>query len=418
LATDAFFVEGWANDSRTCRLFSTPDGRNVMPFYRRLGSIPVKRHIAHRVEGGYKGEGLYYEEVVTTMGFSRAYSIVYHLRPPTRVKRVEAAGQVTIDVVDGLPLRHVHTKTGTLPTFGDAITGRVPMYANNDVVMSRCRPKEQQKELYRNASADEILFVQRGQGILKTMFGVLPFKPFDYIVIPRTTTYTIEFDKLPGVDLLVIEAVGNLGFPPRYLNPDGQFRMGAPFCERDLHGPTENLILNRDEDTSILIKDGNRLSRYVMAHHPFDVVGWDGQVYPFTFNADDFEPITGTIHQPPPIHQTFETNGFVVCTFAPRMLDTHPEAIKVPYAHSNVESDEVLYYVRGKFGSRRGVEESSFTLHPRGIPHGPHPGTIIASKDVTRTDELAVMVDTFRPLGVTRQALELDDPKYPLSWLE
>ncbi|HEY2157556.1 MAG TPA: homogentisate 1,2-dioxygenase domain-containing protein, partial [Isosphaeraceae bacterium] len=188
--------------------------------------------------------------------------------------------------------------------------------------------------------------------------------------------------------------------------------------ERDLHGPREVEPIDRDEDVTVLIKDGRRLTRYTLAHHPFDVVGWDGMVYPYTFNADDFEPITGTVHQPPPVQQTFEADGLVVCTFAPRMLDTHPEAIKVPYAHSNVQADEVLYYVRGRFGSRRGVEEGSLTLHPRGIPHGPHPGTIAASRDQTRTDELAVMVDTVRPLALTRRALELDDPGYPQSWLE
>src|SRR5205814_6958365 len=247
----------------------------------------------------------------------------------------------------------------------------------------------------------------------------LHFRPFDYVVIPRCTTYLLELAADPRPDLLVIESSGNVGFPARYLNPDGQFRLGAPFCERDLQGPTELEPLEAEGETTVVIKDGPRLTRYALAHHPFDVVGWDGCVYPFTFNADDFEPITGTVHQPPPIHQTFESpGGFVVCTFAPRMLDTHPDAIKVPYAHSNVESDEVLYYVRGKFGSRRGVEEASITLHPHGIPHGPHPGTIAASRDVTRTDELAVMVDTFRPLFLTRQAVELDDPNYPLSWLE
>jgi homogentisate 1,2-dioxygenase len=219
-------------------------------------------------------------------------------------------------------------------------------------------------------------------------------------------------------DLLIIESENNILFPPRYLNPDGQFRLGAPFCERDLHGPTELLVIDRESDVPVLIKDEQRLTRYIMAQHPFDIVGWDGFVYPFTFNADDFEPITGTIHQPPPIHQTFEATGFVICTFAPRLLDTHPDAIKVPYAHSNVQADEVLYYVRGRFGSRRGVEEASFTLHPRGIPHGPHPGTIVASRQATRTDELAVMVDTVRPLLLSREALALDDPAYPLSWLE
>jgi homogentisate 1,2-dioxygenase len=295
----------------------------------------------------------------------------------------------------------------------------VPLLTNADVTVWRCRPAEPQAELFRNAAADEVLFVHKGRGTLHTLYGPLPVKPFDYVVIPKTTTYRIEFDPAGGQpDLLVIEAAGHVGFPPRYLNPDGQFRLGAPFAERDLHGPPAAHVVDSEKDVPVVIKDGDRLSRYVLAGHPFDAVGWDGMVYPFTFNADDFEPITGTIHQPPPIHQTFEAPGFVVCTFAPRVLDTHPDAIKVPYAHSNVESDEVLYYVRGRFGSRRGVEEASFTLHPRGIPHGPHPGTIVASKDVTRTDELAVMVDTFRPLHLTRQAMELDDPKYPYSWLE
>jgi homogentisate 1,2-dioxygenase len=395
-----------------------------MPRYLSLGSIPKKRHTAHRTEGGYKGEGIFYEEVVSTHGFSGAYSIVYHHQPPTRVKKVEAAGLWRIERSEQPALRHHHLKSAKLPAKGDPVTGRVPLLTNSEVTVWRCRPAKPQEELYRNALADEILFVHRGRGELLTHFGVLPFKPFDYIVVPRCTTYDLAFaEGAEQPDLLVIESSGLVGFPQRYLNPDGQFRLGAPFCERDLHGPTELLDLDTDgappiADTTILIKDGERLTRYTLADNPFDVVGWDGFVYPFTFNADDFEPITGTIHQPPPIHQTFESPGFVVCTFAPRMLDTHPDAIKVPYAHSNVESDEVLYYVRGQFGSRRGVEEGSFTLHPHGIPHGPHPGTIKASQGLTRTDELAVMVDTFRPLYLTKQAMELDDASYPLSWLD
>src|SRR5262245_43922583 len=388
-----------------------------MPSYLKLGSIPRKRHTAHRRDGGYRNEGIYYEEVVTLAGFGRAYSICYHLRPPTRVRKVEAAGAVALETVDEPTLRHVHLKTAALKPAGDVVTGRVPLLANDDVVLARCKPPKPQQELHRNATHDEVLFVHRGQGVVQTMFGLLPFKPFDYVVIPRCTTYRVEFDAA-APDLLVIEAAGNVAIPPRYLNPDGQLRLGAPYYERDPHGPREPLVLDREEDTPVLIRDGGRLTRYTLASHPFDVVGWDGLVYPFTFNADDFEPITGTIHQPPPIHQTFEAPGFVLCTFAPRMLDTHPEAIKVPYAHSNVQADEVLYYVRGRFGSRRGVEEASLTLHPRGIPHGPHPGTIVASRDVTRTDELAVMVDTVRPLRLTRQALEMDDPQYPYSWLE
>jgi homogentisate 1,2-dioxygenase len=390
-----------------------------MPPYLQRGSFPPKRHTAHRTAPGYKGEGLFYEEVITTQGFGRAYSIVYHLRPPTRVRKVEPAGALPIAVAPNDVLRHHHLKSARMPAAGDPVTGRVPMFTNADVTLWRCRPSAAQAELYRNAAADEVLFVHKGRGTLHTLFGPLPFKPFDYVVVPKTTTYRVEFDPSAGQpDLLVIEARGNVGFPPRYLNPDGQFRLGAPFAERDLHGPPAVDVIDREADVPVVVKDGDRLTRYVLAHHPFDVVGWDGFVYPFTFNADDFEPITGTIHQPPPIHQTFQTDGFVVCTFAPRLLDTHPEAIKVPYAHSNVESDEVLYYVRGKFGSRRGVEEGSFTLHPRGVPHGPHPGTIVASKDATRTDELAVMVDTFRPLHVTIAGMALDDASYPYSWLE
>ena len=390
-----------------------------MPPYLGLGSLPPKRHTAHRTSPGYKNEGIYYEEVISTQGFSRAYSIAYHLKPPTRVRKVEPMGEWKVKLAEQPTLRHHHVKTGGLPEYGDPITGRVPLFTNADVTVWRCRPLLPQAELFRNAVCDEIVFVHKGRGRLLTHFGRLEFKPFDYVVIPRCTTYQFEFDPDPRPDLLVIESTGTLGFPSRYLNADGQFRLGAPFGERDLHGPTELAPVDREEDVPVLIKDGSRLTRYTLANHPFDVVGWDGLVYPFTFNADDFEPITGTVHQPPPIHQTFESHGgFVVCTFAPRMLDTHPDAVKVPYAHSNVESDEVLYYVRGKFGSRRGVEESSFTLHPHGIPHGPHPGTIKASWDMTRTDELAVMVDTFRPLHLTKQAMDLDDPNYPLSWLD
>jgi homogentisate 1,2-dioxygenase len=387
-----------------------------MPPYRQLGSIPRKRHIAHRHEPGFRGEGIYYEEVVTTAGFGRAYTICYHLRPPTRVRQVEAAGEVTLEMVAEPVLRHHHLRTGKLKPTGDPVSGRVPLLANDDVIMSRCRPAEPQRELYRNATADEVLFIHRGRGTLHTMFGPLPFRPFDYVVVPRCTTYRLEFEA--DAEMLVLEAAGNLVIPAKYLNADGQLRLGAPYSERDLHGPQETVVIDREQDTTLLIKDGRRLTRYTLAQHPFDVVGWDGLVYPFTFNADDFEPITGTVHQPPPVQQTFDAPGFVVCTFAPRLLDTHPEAIKVPYAHSNVQADEVLYYVRGHFGSRRGVEEASLTLHPRGVPHGPHPGTIVASRPVTRTDELAVMLDTVRPLALTRQTMEFDDADYPYSWLE
>ena len=237
-------------------------------------------------------------------------------------------------------------------------------------------------------------------------------------MIPRGITYKLVPDKVEEEDYLILESVGPVRIPQRYLNKEGQIKMGSPYSERDLHGPTEVLTIDKDEDTEILVKDGPRWTQVTMAHHPFDVVGWDGYVYPFTFNAQDFEPITGTVHQPPPIHQTFEIRGYVVCTFAPRFLDTHPEAVKIPWVHDNVEADEVLFYVRGNFGSRRGIEPASITLHPRGIPHGPHPGTIMASKNATRTEELAVMFDTQHTLELTEQAVALDDEKYPQSWLD
>jgi homogentisate 1,2-dioxygenase len=388
-----------------------------MPSYVQRGSIPKKRHIAHKADPGFLGEGLYYEEVVSSEGFSRAYSIVYHLRPPTRVLRIEDAGRRQPEPVSDMPLRHVHVKTKEMQRAGDPIRGRIPMFFNSDCMIARCRPAVQQTEYYRNAQQDEMIFVHSGTGRLESMYGELIFGPLDYLIVPKCTTYRLVFDDVANADLLVVEARGTLGFPPRYINPDGQFRLGAPFCERDLRGPSLVEPKADEGEFPVLIKDGNRWTRYMLASHPWDVVGWDGMIYPFAFNADDFEPITGKVHQPPPIHQTFQADGFVVCTFAPRMLDTHPEAIKVPYAHSNIESDEVLYYVRGQFGSRRGVELGSLTLHPHGIPHGPHPGTIVASRNVTYTDELAVMIDTFAPLQVAADATSMDDPNYPFSWL-
>ena len=337
-----------------------------MPPYLRLGSIPRKRHIAHPNVPGFKGEGLHYEEVVGLSGFSRAYSLVYHLRPPTRVVRLEPAGTVTLDLAE-TALRHHHLKTRSIPRAGDPVTGRMPILANDEVILSRCRPEQEQAELFRNADADEIVFVHSGRGVLHTHFGLLPFRPLDYVVIPRCTTYRLNFEAGASPDLLVIEATGIVSIPARYVNPDGQIRLGAPYSERDFHGPRELAVVNREEETTVLIKDGRRLTRYTLASHPFDVIGWDGMLYPYTFNAEDFEPITGTVHQPPPVHQTFEAPGFVVCTFAPRMLDTHPEAIKVPYAHSNVQSDEVLYYVKGRSGAARGrgiVDDAPPAGHP------------------------------------------------------
>lgn len=391
-----------------------------MPVYMRLGEVPRKRHIKmpRDPHKSFRGEGIAYEHVVTTQGFDRAYSILYHLRPPTRVVKTELAGTRHLERASDMPLRHQHFKTFEMPRAGTPITGRVPMLFNDDVVQSRCRPAQQQDVLYRNGGADEVIFIHSGGGVLESPYGKLPYKELDYIVIPRGTTYRLVSNDVAREDHLILESVGPVRLPKRYLNPDGQLMLGAPFYERDFHGPAELITVDREEPTPILVKDGPRLTRVVMAQHPFDLVGWDGFIYPYTFNAMDFEPLTGTVHLPPPYQQCFECKGFVICTFAPRYLDHHPEAIKVPYVHSNVEADEVLFYCRGNFGSRKGISAGSISLHPMGIPHGPHPGTIMASMAASRTEELAVMFDTEHPLHATAEAMKLDDPKYPLSWLD
>ncbi len=393
-----------------------------MPQYLRIGETPRKHHLRfpRPKEASYKGEGLHYEHVVTTEGFDRAYSILYHTKPPTRVKAVELVREWAPRAAGPSPLRHHHLRSAGLARRGDPFTGRVPLLFNQDMICSRCRPATAMAagyDFYRNGQFDDIIFVWRGGGWLESTFGRLRYRTDDYIVIPRGTTYRLVPDDVAAEDYLVLESSHPVRLPARYLQPEGQIRMGAPYSERDFHGPSELAPEDREGDFAVLLKDRSRLTKVVLASHPFDVVGWDGYLYPFTFNANDFEPITGTVHLPPPVHQTFEIRGYVVCTFAPRWLDHHPEAIRVPWAHDNTEADEVLFYVRGQFGSRKGVEPGSFTLHPQGIPHGPHPGTTLKSLEAERTEELAVMFDTQFPLQLTEEALALDDPAYPLSWL-
>ena len=394
-----------------------------MPYYQKLGEIPRKHHIWFHRNGAaptFKNEGIAYEHVITTEGFNEAYSIMYHLRPPTRVRSVKLLKCEELKKAADSPLRHHHLRTANIARKGDLYSGRIPILFNQDMTAWRARPEKPygKFQYYKNGGADEIIFVFKGGGTVETIFGKQRYRAEDYIVIPRGITYRLVPDKIEEEDYLILESSGPVRIPKRYLNQEGQIKMGAPYSERDFHGPTELNAIDKEEDTEILVKDGPRWTCVTMAHHPFDVVGWDGYVYPFTFNAQDFEPITGTVHQPPPIHQTFEIRGYVVCTFAPRFLDTHPEAVKIPWVHDNVEADEVLFYVRGNFGSRRGIEPASITLHPRGIPHGPHPGTIMASKNATRTEELAVMFDTQHTLELTEAAVALDDEKYPLSWLD
>ena len=384
-----------------------------MTHYLKLGSVPQKRHTQFRQPDG----SLYHEELMGIHGFAGIQSILYHLRPPTQVRHVELLGTTEIDYEDQQPLRHRHFRADPAPAGGDAVTGRVPMMGNQDVILSVVRPTEPMNYWYRFAHGDECLFVHDGTGVLESQFGLLPYRPGDYLVLPTGVIWRLIPDEGVEQRLLVIEAMGHIEPPKRYLNRYGQFLEHSPFCERDIRGPEE--LVTRDEkgEFEVHVKARNGISRFVYDHHPLDVVGWDGHLWPFAFNIEDFEPITGRVHQPPPVHQTFDGPGFVICSFVPRLFDYHPQAIPAPYNHSNVDSDEVLYYVEGDFMSRKGIDRASFTVHPNGIPHGPHPGTYEASIGKEKTEELAVMVDTFRPLRIAKAALGSEDDGYPFSWL-
>lgn len=383
-----------------------------MPFYWRLGEVPHKRHTQFRKSDG----SLFAEEVMGTHGFSGIQSILYRHHPPTQVRRVEIGPQRTLEYEEEGPLRHRHFRTAVVGAGGDPITGRVPLLANEDVVLSVCRPTEPMGYFYRNADCDELLFVHEGRGRLETVFGLLTYRPGDYLVIPVGTTYRLVTEEPPS-RFLVFEAHGPIVTPRRYRNEHGQLLEHSPFCERDIRPPERLETYLEEGEFEVRVRARGRLTSLFYDFHPFDVVGWDGYLFPWALNIEDFEPITGRIHQPPPVHQTFEGPNFVVCSFVPRKFDYHPLAIPVPYNHSNVNSDEVIYYVAGNFMSRRGVDVASITLHPSGVPHGPHPGIVEASLGKEGTEELAVMMDTFRPLHVTRRALEAEDTGYMYSWL-
>lgn len=384
-----------------------------MTHYLKLGSVPQKRHVQFRQPDG----SLYHEEVMGIHGFAGIQSILYHLRPPTQVRQVDLVRTTELDYEEQQPLRHRHFRSGPVAEGGDAITGRVPMMGNQDVVLSVVRPTEPMGYWYRFAHGDECLFVHDGTGVLESQFGLLRYRPGDYLVLPTGVIWRLIPDGGVAQRLLVIEAMGHIEPPKRYLNRYGQFLEHAPFCERDIRGPEELVTHDEEGEFEVHVKARNGISRFVYDHHPLDVVGWDGHLWPFAFNIEDFEPITGRVHQPPPVHQTFDGPGFVICSFVPRLFDYHPQAIPAPYNHSNVDSDEVLYYVEGDFMSRKGIERASFTVHPNGIPHGPHPGTYEGSIGKEKTEELAVMVDTFRPLRVTKDALSSEDEGYTYSWL-
>ncbi len=386
-------------------------------YYMRMGELPPKRHTKLL---GPKGE-LRYEQVITTHGFDHRYSCLYHVHPPTRVTRVIERGVRPIELAPQPVKRHYHLKAARVAAGGDPISGRRPLLVNSDVTISVCRPTQAMDYLYRPGDRDEVIFVHLGTGTLETWQGDVAFGDGDYLVIPRGCTYRFTFAGKSDGDalarMLVVRTPSMIRVPSRYMNPAGQLRLGAPFYERDLRPPARLTTHNESsEPWEIRVQTGDQFTGYIYDFHPFDVVGWDGFCYPWAFNIMNYEPIMGRIHQPPPVQQTFQADRFVVCSFCPRALDDHPDAIKIPYVHSNVDSDEMIYYVNGNFSSRRGVDVSSITLHPSGIPHGPHPGAIEASFQHTHTNELAVMVDTFAPLQLTADAMACDQPDYPMSW--
>jgi len=383
-----------------------------MPIYHTLGKIPAKRHTVFRQPNGK----LYAEELVSTEGFSGMYSLVYHTHPPTLVKSLGTPYSVEPKIAREKHLRHTSLLGFNIKPEDDYLKSRKPVLVNADLQISLAAPKKSMTDyFYKNSQADEVIFIHKGTGTLKTGFGKIKFSYGDYLVVPRGTIYQMEFDD-ENNRLFIIESYSPIRFPKRYQNQFGQLMEHAPFCERDIRRPNELETFDQEGDYKILIKKQGLIYPYTYGTHPFDFIGWDGYHYPWAFSIHNFEPITGRVHQPPPVHQTFEANNFVICSFVPRKYDYHPEAIPAPYNHSNVDSDEVLYYVDGDFMSRNSVVQGQITLHPGGIPHGPHPGSVEKSIGKERTDELAVMIDPFKPLMITEEALLIEDENYHKSW--
>ena len=380
--------------------------------YHRLGSVPRKRHTQFRRPDGE----LYTEEVIGAEGFSGISSIAYHIHPPTLVAEVAARTPYQVTYAEEAILQHRHVKGWDVEAGGDWLGGRRYIMGNEDVRLALCRPTDEMDYFYKNASCDELVFVHEGEGTLESIFGTVDFAPGDYVHVPRTVTHRWRFSGPQTPRLLVIEGMRDIVFPRKYRNEFGQLLEHSPYHERDIRPPGELETIGQEGDFEVRIQKHGFLHHYRYRYHPFDVVGWDGYMYPYAISIHDFEPITGRIHQPPPVHQMYSGHNFVVCSFVPRKFDYHPLSIPAPYNHSNIDSDEVLYYVEGNFMSRRGISRGSFTLHPGGIPHGPHPGTVESSIGKEATEELAVMVDTFRPLRLTKAALDLEDSDYVYSW--
>ena len=382
-----------------------------MTYYHRLGDIPHKRHTQFRKSDG----GLFREEVMGLEGFHGIQSILYHHFLPPRVLRADLVGSARVEYAEFGPIRHRAFATTELPAGGDAVEARVTLLGNNDVILGVSRPVRSMEHFYRNAQAYEVWYAHEGAGVLRSQFGRLTFGPGDYMVIPFGVTWQLEL-ATPQARFLVIESASQIAPPKRYRNQFGQLLEHAPYCERDIRAPEALETCTDTGEFEGIVNGRDHLTRHVLDHHPFDVVGWDGYLYPWAFSIHDFEPITGRVHQPPPVHQTFEGRNFVICSFVPRLFDYHPEGIPAPYNHSNVNSDEVIYYCDGNFMSRRGIAVGDITMHPSGLPHGPQPGATEASIGVKETAELAVMVDTFHPLHITWAAMELEKPEYMSSW--
>ena len=383
-----------------------------MPFYHSLGIVPDKRHVVSRQPSG----ALYQEELVGTQGFGGLSSLVYHLYPPTQVRQKGQPYSVAPKIAMENGLNAMSFSGYDLKPEEDYLLSRKTLMVNNAMHIGLAAPMQSTPYFYKNADADELLFVHKGSGKVHTMYGVLPFVYGDYIVIPRGTVYKIEFDTTDN-KLLYVESFDPIFTPRRYRNDFGQLLEHSPFCERDIKRPRDLQTFDEQGDFDIFIKKRGMMFPYVYANHPFDVAGWDGYHYPYTFSIFNFEPITGRIHMPPPVHQTFESRNFVICSFVPRLYDYHPDAIPAPYHHSNIDSDEVLYYVDGDFMSRNNIKAGHFTLHPGGIPHGPHPGAIERSIGQKETKELAVMIDPFQPLMITEEGMKIEVPDYFKSWL-
>jgi homogentisate 1,2-dioxygenase len=385
-----------------------------MAHYYTLGKIPHKRHTQFRKPDG----GLYSEQLFSTEGFSDDYSLLYHCHPPTQIIKTEPQQDVSPQVAEEKMLQHRCFEGFNIKPGGEYLQSRIPVLINSDCHIVLAAPQSGTKDyFYKNTDADEMIFVHEGSGTVFTQYGELPFGYGDYIMLPRGTIYQIQFtgDKNR---LFIVESFSPMRYPRRYMSKYGQLMEHAPYCERDIRKPQN--LQTFDEKGDFLIKAKKKGMLYGLHYgtHPFDVIGWDGCCYPYIFSIHDFEPITGRVHQPPPVHQTFETSAFVVCSFVPRLYDYHPDAIPAPYNHSNIDSDEVLYYVDGDFMSRKNVTRGMITLHPAGIPHGPHPGSVQKSIGAKETKELAVMIDTFRPLMLTKQALEIENGDYIMSWAE